>query len=183
MDASTWIPSVIGLLHAATRQLPHDAAAKTAIEQATSLLQEQMRFEARRAGGLLPWRARKVLEYIDAHLSGPVRVSDLSAVARLSEAHFSRSFKRAMGVSPHTFVLRRRVDLAARLMLQSPASLAEIALCCGFTDQSHLCNQFRKRTGESPARWRRAHRGESGRKQGVSDRQYRPLAGGSFVGI
>jgi AraC family transcriptional regulator len=161
--AGTWIRSVIGLLDVASRQLEHSRdAAQSAIEQATSLLQERMRPRSqvgtRASGGLLAWQARKVRDYVDAHLAGRVLVSDLSTILQLSEAHFSRSFKRTFGLSPHVFVLRRRLELAARLMLETSASLTDIALRCGFTDQAHLCNQFRESMGETPAAWRRARR-------------------------
>jgi len=115
---------------------------------------------SRASVGLLAWQERKVREYVHAHIAGRVRVLDLSAVVNLSEAHFSRSFKRTFGLSPHAFVLRCRTELAARLMLESTESLTNIALSCGFTDQAHLCHHFRRSIGESPAAWRRARRGE-----------------------
>jgi AraC family transcriptional regulator len=157
----SWIQSVIGLLDTATQHLESSKEeAQSAIEQATSLLQEQMRTHSREgsraSGGLRAWQLRKVREYVDEHTAGRVLVSDLSALVNLSEAHFSRSFKRTFGLSPHAFVLRRRLELAARLMLESTASLADIALRCGFADQAHLCKHFRRSLGESPAAWRRA---------------------------
>jgi AraC family transcriptional regulator len=162
-NGGSWIQSVIGLLDVATQQLASSKeAAQSAIEQATSLLQEQMRTHSREgsraSGRLLAWQVHKVREYVDAHISRRVLVSDLSAVVKLSEAHFARSFKRAFGLSPHAFVLRRRLELAARLMLESTESLTDIAHSCGFTDQAHLCRHFRRSMGESPAAWRRAGR-------------------------
>ena len=163
--ADSWIQSVIGLLDVATQKLESSKeAAQSALEQATSLLQEQVREHprgsSRAASGLLAWQVRKVREYLDAHITGRVLVLDLSAVVNLSEAHFSRSFKRTFGQAPHAFVLRRRLELAARLMLESTESLTDIAQRCGFTDQAHLCHHFRRSMGESPAAWRRARRSE-----------------------
>lgn len=158
---TTWIQSVIGLLDIASRQLEHsELAARSAIEQASALLQDQMRPlpRARGCGGLLTWQIRKVRNYVDAHITGRLLVSELSAVVQLSEAHFARSFTRTFGVSPHAFVLRCRVELAAQLMLGGAASLTEIALRCGFFDQAHLCKHFRQAVGHTPAAWRRAHR-------------------------
>ena len=156
-----WIQSVIGLLDVATQQLQNrNEGAKSTIAQAASLLQEQMRARsrgrARAPAGLLTWQVHKIREYVDAHIEDRVRVFDLSAIVSLSEAHFSRSFKQTFGQSPHAFVLRRRLELAARLMLESTESLKSIAVRCGFTDQAHLCNRFRRSMGESPAAWRRA---------------------------
>jgi AraC family transcriptional regulator len=87
------------------------------------------------------------------------------SLARLSEAHFSRAFKRTFGTSPHAFVIRRRVELATQYMLQTEAPLSDIALRCGFSDQPHLCKQFRQITGHTPAAWRRAHNGKDAGEQ------------------
>jgi AraC-like DNA-binding protein len=106
-------------------------------------------------GRLLAWQVRKVREYIDSYLPSSILVADLSALVRLSEAHFARSFKQTFGMSPHAFVLRRRLELAARYMLQTDVPLSDIALRCGFSDQAHLGNRFREATGLTPAAWRR----------------------------
>jgi AraC family transcriptional regulator len=154
----SWIQSVIGLLDVATQQLESSKeAAQSAIEQATSLLlQRQTRLPPRASDGLLAWQVHKVQEYVDTHIAGRILVPDLCAAVNLSEAHFSRQFTRALGLTPHAFVLRRRLELATRLMLESTESLTDIALCCGFTDQAHLCKHFRRSMGMSPSAWRRA---------------------------
>ena len=161
--AGAWIRSVIGLLNVASRQLDHSReAAQSAIEQATWLLKGRMQpplqAGARAPGVLLAWQLSRVRNYVDAHIAGRILVSDLSAILHLSEAHFARCFKRTVGVPPHVFVLQRRLELAARLMLETPASVTDIALRCGFSDHAHLCRQFRKSIGESPVAWRRVRR-------------------------
>ena len=157
-----WMQRVISLLEAAVGQL-HDQLhpAQGSLLEATSLLRQQIvppvaRDTRDRGGRLLAWQARKVREYIDGHLTGPVAVADLCALVQRSEAHFSRSFRGTFGYSPHAFVIRRRVDLAAKHMLQTDMSLSDIALACGFVDQAHLCKHFRAVTGTTPAAWRRA---------------------------
>jgi AraC family transcriptional regulator len=159
-----WMHRVIALLEAAVGQL-HDQEhpAQGTLLQAASLLRQQIDPPAAREapdGGarLLAWQARKVNDYIDSHITGPILVADLGALIQRSEAHFSRSFKRTFGESPHAFVVRRRVELAAQYMLTTDGSLSDIALRCGFTDQPHFCKQFRQATGETPAAWRRVHR-------------------------
>ena len=158
-----WVQRVITLLDAAVGELNRDHSAKDTILQAASLLREQTDSQAaagaiNEAGRLLAWQARKVREYVDAHIAGPIRVADLCALIQRSEAHFSRAFKRTFGASPHAFVIQRRLELAAQYMLQTEAPLSDIALRCGFTDQAHLCKHFRQTTGETPAAWRRARR-------------------------
>jgi AraC family transcriptional regulator len=159
-----WTHRLMGLLEAAVVQL-HDLEhpAQGTLREAASLLQLQIRPPqvgdvSNGSGRLLAWQARKVRDYIDGHISGPVLVADLCALVQRSEAHFSRSFKRTFGESPHSFIMRRRVELAARYMLTTDAPLSDIALRCGFADQAHLCHNYRQAVGQTPAAWRRAHR-------------------------
>jgi AraC family transcriptional regulator len=164
-----WVHHVLTLLDEAVRQLqPSQEVAHGTILEATSLLRKQIdsepSHELREWGErLLAWQARKVRDYIDSHITGPVLVADLCALIDRSKAHFSRSFKRTFGESPHAFVIWRRLELAARHMLQTDASLSDIALRCGFTDQAHLCKHFRQSTGQTPAAWRRARLEEADR--------------------
>jgi AraC family transcriptional regulator len=155
---------VISLLEAAVGQL-HDQVhpAQGTLLEAASLLRQQIDPPAAREvadGGerLLAWQARKVRDYIDSHITGPVLVAELGALIQRSEAHFSRSFKRTFGESPHSFIVHRRVELAAQYMLATDASLSDIALRCGFADQPHMCKLFRQSMGQTPAAWRRVHR-------------------------
>jgi AraC-like DNA-binding protein len=107
---------------------------------------------------LLAWQRRLVESYIEEHIDRPILVANLSALLDLSEAHFSRAFRLAYAEPPHAYIVRRRVEFAAQLMLASRDPLSEIALKCGFHDQAHLSKQFRRFTGAPPATWRRLHR-------------------------
>ena len=161
-----WIHSVIGLLDAAIGHLHREQPAHGAILEATSLLRRQLHPQPLNSPAgegkerLLAWQVRKVLDYIDRQISGRVLVANLCALVGRSEAHFSRSFRGTFGCSPHAFVIRRRVELAAECMLKTEMSLSDIALGCGFVDQAHLCKHFRAVTGETPAAWRRAQRAQ-----------------------
>ena len=162
MRSQEWVHRVISLLEAAVDQLQsqiHPAQGK--LLEAATLLRQQIDPPAARQvpdgrGRLLAWQARKVRDYIDSHIAGSVFVADLCALVQRSQAHFSRSFKCTFGESPHVFLVRRRVELAAQYMLTTDASLSDIALRCGFTDQAHLCKHFRQAAGRTPAAWRRA---------------------------
>jgi len=158
-----WMQRVITLLEAALGQLHNQVHAQGTLLEAASLLRQQIDPPAPQEapdgrGQLLAWQARKVRDYIDSHIAGPVLVADLCALLQRSEAHFSRSFKRTFGESPHAFLVRRRVEFAAQNMLTTDEPLSDIALRCGFTDQAHLCKHFRQAAGQTPAAWRREHR-------------------------
>ena len=157
---------VVGLLDLAARQLQHlQPAAKDTLLEAASLLRTQIGARSGNEvgdgrGRLLAWQARKVRQYIDEHITGRMLVADLCLLIQRSEAHFSRAFKLTFGEPPHAFVIRRRVELAAQYMLESDRSLSDIAIRCGFTDQSHLSKHFHQTMGHTPAAWRRAQETE-----------------------
>jgi AraC family transcriptional regulator len=185
-----WMRRVMSLLNAAVGQL-HDQEhpAHHTLLEAASLLRRQIDPEAAgevadSQGRLLAWQARKVRNYVDGHIAERILVADLSAVIQLSEAHFSRAFRRTSGESPHAFVIRRRVEFAAHYLLQTDASLSDIALRCGFSDQSHLCKAFRQATGQPPALWRRMRRTRGAREEaqrGVRDCERLQTTGGVTV--
>lgn len=157
------VDDVISLLDAAANQLPARVReAHCMILEAVSRLRRVSvpnPMESSQRGGFLAWQVRRLLEYINDHITGRILVADLCTVLELSEAHFSRSFRLTFGESPHAFVSRRRLELAAQQMVHTNASLSEIALHCGFSDQAHLCRRFRQVSGQTPAAWRRARRG------------------------
>lgn len=154
---------VIALLDRAVNEIQLcEERAQSTIRKASSLLRRQISPLSEEVpdgrGGLLAWQARKVREYIDSNFATRIAIADLSALVRLSEGHFSRSFKLTFGESPHAFVVRRRVEMAALRMLRTEECLSHIALYCGFSDQAHFCRCFREAIGQSPAAWRRMRR-------------------------
>jgi AraC family transcriptional regulator len=158
---------VITLLDTALKQLQYPEAVHSALLAATTLLrQHAMRDQGQANGirqvGLLAWQIRRIREYIDANLSSRITVAQLSAQVHRSEGHFSRAFRQAVGQSLHAYIVSCRVQTAAAFMMQSDATLSEIAMDCGFTDQAHLSKHFRNLLGQTPAAWRRAQREYSG---------------------
>lgn len=152
--------SLARLLETARRELERDRdAARVSLATASHILQAAIERCSGANGsarsGLAAWQILRVHAYIENNLHRTIHIRDLSAVARRSPAHFSRKFKLAVGESPHAFVVRRRLERACHLMMTSAASLSEIALSVGFSDQAHLCRLFRHAFGQSPAHWRR----------------------------
>ncbi len=109
------------------------------------------------SGGLAPHILRRVEEYIEAHLSEPISLDDLSGLADMSGFHFHRMFRRVRGCPPHDWVTRRRVE-RARMHLRAGMPIAEVAAACGFSSQSHLTRVVRARRGVTPGQVRRACR-------------------------
>ena len=106
-------------------------------------------------GGLASWQKRKVDRYLREHLDRPLRLDDLAEQVRLSVSHFCRAFTKTFGDTPHTYIIRLRLELAQKMMLTTREPLSQIALACGLADQAHLSKVFRRLLGETPSSWRR----------------------------
>lgn len=163
---------VTGILNAVTRVLDNEAEpAEHRVKRAGAMLRDYPRSLFDEAppltkqparlvrGGLLAWQVRRLKEYVEAHLGEPICVQDMAAVLSLSPSHFCRSFRLSVELSPHNYVMRRRIERAQTLMLTTGAPLIRIATDCGLADQAHLNRVFRRLTGETPAAWRRARIG------------------------
>jgi AraC-like DNA-binding protein len=107
--------------------------------------------------GLVKWRHRRVVDFIEANLAEPIRLPDLARAAGLSRMHFAAQFRAATGVRPHEFVVRRRIERAQDLLRDPTLQLAQIALGVGFQTQAHFTTVFREHVHETPGRWRQLH--------------------------
>jgi len=107
-------------------------------------------------GGLAPRQMRRVLDYIDAHLTDELGLVELAATAGLSPHHFGEAFKTSIGTSPHRYVIEKRVQHALELLREKDRSIGEIAHAAGFSSQSHLTANFRRVTGLTPGRFRQS---------------------------
>jgi AraC-like DNA-binding protein len=109
-------------------------------------------------GGLAPWQVRRAEEFIDANLDGDPSIAQLASECGLSRSYFTRAFRQAMGMPPHQWLTKRRVEQAKQLMQEGRLGLVEIAIASGFADQSHFTRVFCRSEGLSPGAWRRLHR-------------------------
>jgi len=100
-------------------------------------------------------RLQRVMTFIDDNITLDLSVSTLAQVAGMSSFYFCRSFKQSTGITPHQFVLARRMELARQLLLQEPMRLMQVARKVGFTDQSQFTRVFRKIVGTTPSQFRR----------------------------
>lgn len=105
-------------------------------------------------GGLPPRALRRVRDHVEQHLSEKIQLADLATIAGLSECHFSRAFKQSVGIPPHRYVMRRRIEAAARLIERTDRALTDIGLDVGFSDQSHFTRVFFSLMGETPRAFR-----------------------------
>lgn len=102
-------------------------------------------------GGLSPAMRNRVCDFIESHISEKISLDVLSTIAGLSPHHFSRAFQQSLGMPPHRYLLRRRLEHVEQMLRDTQLPLSHIALAVGFSDQSHLNRHFRRFTGMSPS--------------------------------
>jgi len=104
------------------------------------------------------YRLVRVLEYIEAHLSGRLDLRVLSREAGISPFHFAALFSKAVGASPHRHVEHLRLEAAKAMLRDTDKSTLDIALTCGFTSASHLAATFRRHFSQTPTEYRSSQR-------------------------
>jgi AraC family transcriptional regulator len=112
----------------------------------------------RRRELLAPLQRRQTLELLEARLGSDVTLAELARELDLSMAHFARAFKNSVGVSPHAWLTRRRIERARCLLAETTMTLTEVALECGFSHRISLARAFARITGMTPSEWRRQAR-------------------------
>jgi AraC family transcriptional regulator len=109
-----------------------------------------------RQSSLSPFQERRVKDRVLGDLAADVSLSELADLCGLSRSYFIRAFKNTTGLPPHRWLIMQRLQRAKLLLDQTNMEVSEIALACGFADQSHLTRVFSKAMRTSPAAWRRS---------------------------
>jgi AraC family transcriptional regulator len=124
------------------------------VEHTTQQLLIRVRIGSRHAPthSLPPQRLNQVLDWIDAHLSEPISLTELAAIAGVETSWFAKLFYRSVGLPPYRYVLHRRINHAQHA-LRAGLPPAAVAIRCGFVDQAHLTRHFRRIVGVPPATW------------------------------
>lgn len=117
----------------------------------------ELRQTTLRPGGLAPWQERRARDMIAANLAKDITLAEVATECGLSLAHFSKAFKASVGVTPHGWLQARRLDRAKDLLRRSGIPLAQVAVRCGFADQSHFSRIFKRTVGMTPGAWRRLY--------------------------
>lgn len=107
-------------------------------------------------GGLSPWQESRAKEMLSARLTNDGSLAMIASECKLSPRHFTRAFRQSVGVAPHRWLMEYRVNAAKSLLPDARVPLAQVAIECGFADQSHFTRVFTAITGSSPGAWRRS---------------------------
>jgi AraC family transcriptional regulator len=101
-------------------------------------------------GGLSQHNLGQVISYINEYLERDLSLAELANVVQLSPYHFARLFKKSIGIAPHQYHIRCRVERAKQLLLAKDLSLADVAYTVGFASQGHLNYHFKRFVGMTP---------------------------------
>ena len=104
--------------------------------------------------GLDRRRLVRVLDYIEANLEGDLSIERMAEIACLSRFHFARSFRQAVGQSPHRYVSAKRLERAKALLMHGDRPLVDIALALSFSSQANFTRAFTQATGQAPGQFR-----------------------------
>ena len=111
--------------------------------------------EPKAAQGMPLLRLNRVIAFVEANVARDLCVSTLAGVAGMSPYYFCRSFKQSTGITPHRYVLNRRMEQARQLLEQKAMPVLEIAQQVGFADQSQFTRVFHKLVGTTPSEYRK----------------------------
>jgi AraC family transcriptional regulator len=114
---------------------------------------------SRNVAALPHWRLKRVIDFMDSESDKPTTLAELARIAGLSRMHFAAQFRKATGLRPHEYLLRRRIEKAKVMLTTTALPITEVALTVGFSSQSHLTGVFKRLTDVTPLRWRELGRG------------------------
>ena len=100
-------------------------------------------------------RFMKIVDYIDLRLDREIEVAELNALAGMSRAEFSATFRQVFGVPPKQYISLRRLLRARQLLLETPLPIKEIATQCGYHDEFFFHRMFKKYMKTTPAKYRK----------------------------
>jgi AraC family transcriptional regulator len=106
-------------------------------------------------GGLPKHKLQQAIDYIQANLDQKLSLDAIAHHLNMSVYHFCDLFKQSIGIAPYKYVLQQRVERAKQLLKDEERAIVDIALECGFANQTHLNKHFRKLTGTTPKAYRK----------------------------
>jgi AraC family transcriptional regulator len=104
-------------------------------------------------GGMSKYLLRRTIDYMQNNLGTNLRLSELADNVQMSQWHFCRMFKQSMGISPHQYLLRQRIEAAKKRLMRPNADLLEISTELGFNNRSHFTSIFRRLVGCTPTQF------------------------------
>lgn len=147
------LASQLDRLHRALTWRGDDLAAESALAIITGSLVEKITRREARPRPTERSTAHLLRQLLDEHTIDPITLASAAATLERNPTHLIRSFKQEFGLTPHAYLVGRRIDIARRLLLAG-LPVAEVAVAAGFYDQAHLTRHFRAHVATTPGRFR-----------------------------
>jgi AraC-like DNA-binding protein len=106
----------------------------------------------------IPFIIKKSINYINQNIQGKIEINELARQTKWDTFHFSRMFKKYVGLSPYNYILKRKIEIAQSLLMESDQKIVDIAFELGFDNHSNFSVRFKKITGFSPENYRKIDR-------------------------
>jgi len=106
----------------------------------------------------IPFIIKKSINYINQNIDGKIEINQLARQTKWDTFHFSRMFKKYVGLSPYNYILKRKIEIAKCLLLETDQNIVDIAFKLGFDNHSNFSTRFKKFTGSSPENYRKIDR-------------------------
>jgi AraC family transcriptional regulator len=136
-------------------ELYSEALANVLVHELPRSDQDLARSSPLNRGGLATWQMRAVTGYVEEHVGEQISLATLARLARLSQHHFCRAFKKSFGIPPHQYHVERRIERAKAMLADRANSVTDVALSLGYSQSSAFSVAFRKTTGRTPKEFRR----------------------------
>ncbi|MBQ3804251.1 MAG: helix-turn-helix transcriptional regulator [Prevotella sp.] len=99
-------------------------------------------------------RIRRLMEYVATHLDEPVTVSQMASMVCLTESHLVKAFRKSLGITPLQYIIKKKIQHAQSLLLDTPMTVSEVARAIGMSDASYFIRLFKKNIGFTPQEYR-----------------------------
>lgn len=106
-------------------------------------------------GGLTPWQLKRVTRFLADCLDRDVGLAELAELVDLSPTHLCTAFRQSTGLPPHQWQMRRRIQRAKELLLDSKLTVTDVSLAVGYANPGHFATVFKRAAGITPRDWRR----------------------------
>lgn len=146
-----------------------DALHRTLLARLADLRSPEEAAKRGRVKPLPKWRMKRVLEFVESNLDRTITLQLLAEVSGVSRMYFAAQFRVATSLSPHSYVLQRRLARAEKLLADTDVSIVNIALGVGFQTQAHFTTVFKRAKGLTPNRWRELRAGQP--RESLQNRQ------------
>ncbi|MBW4451761.1 MAG: AraC family transcriptional regulator [Nostoc indistinguendum CM1-VF10] len=140
-DSSLYIESAVNLL--AVHLLKRYSTQKFIIREYT--------------GGLPKHKLKEAIAHINDNLDQNLSLAEIAAIAQISPHYFASLFKQSMGIAPHQYITKCRVERAKYLLAKRELSIIQVSQLVGFQSQSHFTKVFRKYIGITPQAFKKLH--------------------------